>query len=422
MWWSGDVRDYWLMLTILEMVIIFINLYCVFVVLLFYRYISGEITHYDEKENYRPRMYDEFKKNNYHVNNYLPELEHPVKSGYRKNEPLRRDQYNRLKDYTMIQQQSVPATSTHVRTTTFADDLVSTWVKEQQSIKDLPDHANSEPIIERKPTDIYSLKHSYSVPSINAKTSGARCCHRHRRKHCHHHLHHRHHHHHHHKHRSGSRRHDYSDQNDYGLRRSSSRHRYRFPSVTSSSGSVSTDYSDYSHLIRRRSRSLENGNAAIDDLRIAEGHHRSRRTRFENYPDDSKRFRDRRHESRKSRRNQYDVKKATSGNTSPTVAVQTDSILSHWPLDPQKGLTLPQQIIIPPSRGNIGPDGRSQPQTYQISSEIRISYDQKGRPVPHKVSALSRAPNSEEEFLPTYSQSRIMLVFKSERDMQLGVM
>ncbi|KAL4003765.1 hypothetical protein ACH3XW_8955 [Acanthocheilonema viteae] len=399
MWWSGDVRDYWLVLTILEMVTIFINLYCVFVVLLFYRYISHEITHHNGKESYRPRIYDELKRDNYHVNNYLPELEHPVKSGYRKNESSRRDQYNRLKDYTMVQQQSVSATPTRVRKTTFADDLVSTWVKEQQSLKDLPDHANSEPITQQKPGDIYSLKHSYSVPSINARTSGARCCHRHRHKHCHHRHHHRHHHQH--KHRSSSR----DDQDDHGRRRSSSRHRYRFPSITSSSGSVSTDYSDDSYLIRRRSRSFKNGSAATDDLRIAEGH-RSRRTEFENHHENLKGFGDRRRGSRKSRLHQYDDKKTTSRNASPTVAVQTDSVLSHWPLDMQKGLTLPQQIIIPPSRGNIGPDGRPQPQTYQINSEIRISYDQKGRPIPHEVSALSRTPENGEQSSPTYSQSR----------------
>uniref|UniRef100_A0A1I7VU75 Uncharacterized protein n=1 Tax=Loa loa TaxID=7209 RepID=A0A1I7VU75_LOALO len=406
MWWSGDVRDYWLVLTILEMVTIFINVYCVFVVLLFYRYIGDQITHYNEKERtsyHRPRMYDEFKKDNYHnVNNYLPELEQPVKSGYRKNESSRRDPYNHLRDYTMVQQ-SVPTTPTQIRKTTFADDLVTTWVKEQQSIKDLPDHANSEPIKQQKPEDIYSLKHSYSVPSVNAKTSGARCCHRHRHKHCH--RHHQHHHHHH-KHRSGSRRHDHGDHSNHCRRRSCSRHRYHFPSLTGSSGSVSTDYSDNSYLIRRRSRSLENGSTETDDLKISEGH-KSRRARFENH-DDLQRFKDYQRESRKSKHSRYTDKK-TSNNASPTVAVQTDSASAHWPLDPHKGLTLPQQIIIPPSRGNIGPDGCPQPQTYQINSEIRISYDQNGRPIPHEVSILSRKTENTEQSVPTYSQPRVSL-------------
>lgn len=97
------------------------------------------------------------------------------------------------------------------------------------------------------------------------------------------------------------------------------------------------------------------------------------------------------------------ILRVNSGDASPTVAMQ----ISNWPLDAQKGLTLPQQIIIPPSHGNIGPDGRPQPQTYQISSEIRISYDQKDRPVSHEVSALSKAAENKEQSPPTYLQPRV---------------
>ncbi|KAM3722542.1 Inner membrane protein ALBINO3, chloroplastic [Dirofilaria immitis] len=385
MWWSGDVRDYWLVLTILEMITVLINIYCVVVVSLFCHRISDEKIHCNAKKRmpyYRPRrMYDEFRNDNY-INNHLPELDQPVKSGYRKNESSRHDQYNRLQDYTMIQQ-SAPVTPTQIRKTTFADDLVSTWVKEQQSIKDLPDHANSEPITQQKPEDICSLKHSYSVPSIYAKTSGTRCCcHRHRHKrchHCHHHHHHHHrHHHHHHKQHSGARR---QDQGDHDRRRNSLRHRHRFPSLTYSSGSVSTDCSDDSCLLRHHSRSLENDSMEANDLKMLKGY-KSRRSKIEDDHDDSQRFRDRRRDSRKSKRNQYDVKQTvlrdTSDNASPTVAVQTDSVpTTHWPLDPQKGLSLPHQIIIPPSRGIIGPDGRPQPQTfpsYRKSPRMRHNF------------------------------------------------
>lgn len=65
---------------------------------------------------------------------FFTELDHPIKSGYRKNESTRRDQYNRLQDYTVVQQRSSPATPARIRKTTFGDDLVSTWVKEQQTI------------------------------------------------------------------------------------------------------------------------------------------------------------------------------------------------------------------------------------------------------------------------------------------------
>lgn len=69
-----------------------------------------------------------------------------------------------------------------------------------------------------------------------------------------------------------------------------------------------TIFSDDSYLVRRRSRSVENDSTATDDLKIAEGH-RSRRTRFENYYDNSQQFRDHRRGSRKLKRNQYDDKK-----------------------------------------------------------------------------------------------------------------
>lgn len=69
-----------------------------------------------------------------------------------------------------------------------------------------------------------------------------------------------------------------------------------------------TIFLDDSYPIRRRSRSLENGSPATDEFRIAEGH-RSQRTSFENYYNDSQGFRDRRRGSRKSRRSQYDDKK-----------------------------------------------------------------------------------------------------------------
>ncbi|VDK47688.1 unnamed protein product [Gongylonema pulchrum] len=122
---------------------------------------------------------------------------------------------------------------------------------------------------------------------------------------------------------------------------------------------------------------------------------RHRRDHGLNGRDRSSRSRDRRRGSRKIKREQRDAKDAIAraldrGNSSPTVAVQTDPISSRWPLDSREGLTFPQQIIIPPSRGSTGPDGRPQPQTYQINSEIRISYDQYGRPVVTDNAALPR--------------------------------
>lgn len=98
-------------------------------------------------------------------------------------------------------------------------------------------------------------------------------------------------------------------------------------------------------------------------------------------------------------------KTAVPESTSPTVAIQTDPASARWGLDPQQGFTFPQQIIIPPSRGSTGPDGRPQPQTYRINSEIRISYDQHGKPVPHEVAALPREqPPQSTEQMPSMRQ------------------
>ncbi|VDM94070.1 unnamed protein product, partial [Onchocerca ochengi] len=185
------------------------------------------------------------------------------------------------------------------------------------------------------------------------------------------------------------------------------------------------------YLIRHRSRSLDSNSKAADDLKIFiaaddlkifEGR-RSRRSRIENDYADPQRFENRRRGSRKSKRNQHDIKETvlndTIENVSPTVAVQTDSPSTHWPLDPQKGLTVPQQIIIPPSRGTTGPDGRPQPQTYQISSEIRISYDQNGRPISHKVSSPPRKPDNAEQLPPTRSQPRNDVIHRDVRDARM---
>lgn len=81
---------------------------------------------------------------------------------------------------------------------------------------------------------------------------------------------------------------------------------------------------------------------------------------------------------------------------SPTIAIQTED--SRWSLDPQQGFAFPQQIIIPPANNILGPDGKLQPQTYQINSEIRISYDQDGRPTVQNAAVQGQ---------PRYSQASV---------------
>uniref|UniRef100_A0A183C8W8 Uncharacterized protein n=1 Tax=Globodera pallida TaxID=36090 RepID=A0A183C8W8_GLOPA len=57
MWWAGDVRDYWLMLTIVEMFGVFLNTYCFLVIIMFHRRMLVELEYYA-----RRRKYDRFNQ------------------------------------------------------------------------------------------------------------------------------------------------------------------------------------------------------------------------------------------------------------------------------------------------------------------------------------------------------------------------
>ncbi|VDM69944.1 unnamed protein product [Strongylus vulgaris] len=55
MWWAGDVRDYWMALTILEIIAVFINVYCVVVVYMFLKRLTATTDQYEGKD---PRSMD----------------------------------------------------------------------------------------------------------------------------------------------------------------------------------------------------------------------------------------------------------------------------------------------------------------------------------------------------------------------------
>uniref|UniRef100_A0A914KT98 Uncharacterized protein n=1 Tax=Meloidogyne incognita TaxID=6306 RepID=A0A914KT98_MELIC len=52
MWWAGDVRDYWLMLTIIEMFGVFLNIYCFVVVVAFHQRMQAELEYYARRRKY----------------------------------------------------------------------------------------------------------------------------------------------------------------------------------------------------------------------------------------------------------------------------------------------------------------------------------------------------------------------------------
>ncbi|CAK5049182.1 unnamed protein product [Meloidogyne enterolobii] len=53
MWWAGDVRDYWLMLTIIEMFGVFLNIYCFVVVVAFHQRMQAELEYYARRRKYQ---------------------------------------------------------------------------------------------------------------------------------------------------------------------------------------------------------------------------------------------------------------------------------------------------------------------------------------------------------------------------------
>jgi hypothetical protein len=59
MWWSGDVRDYWLVLTILQIFAVFLNCYCFVVIAVFYKRMQTELKYYEGK---RAMEYDRFSQ------------------------------------------------------------------------------------------------------------------------------------------------------------------------------------------------------------------------------------------------------------------------------------------------------------------------------------------------------------------------
>uniref|UniRef100_A0A914Z082 Uncharacterized protein n=1 Tax=Panagrolaimus superbus TaxID=310955 RepID=A0A914Z082_9BILA len=62
MWWAGDVRDYWLVLTILEIFGVFINVYLTLVVCVFYSRMNRVLEHYEGKRK-TTKNYNRFSPN-----------------------------------------------------------------------------------------------------------------------------------------------------------------------------------------------------------------------------------------------------------------------------------------------------------------------------------------------------------------------
>uniref|UniRef100_A0A915AKR8 Uncharacterized protein n=1 Tax=Parascaris univalens TaxID=6257 RepID=A0A915AKR8_PARUN len=405
MWWTGDVRSYWLILTILELIGVLINLYCLTAVLIFYRQLVADRNYYERKQrvdryDQYPEMYDKYRKDNYYsTNEQANDLDYSVPPAYHRGgqtPPVAREEYRRLSDYNQEPPPAIRPKSPYRDQVNYPeDDMVSNWVKDQQTIGLIPDHANSEPTTPVREPFGEPIQHSFSVPSMYAETSGATSCH-------HHHCHKRHH-----RHRSSSRhRHDDSSHN---YRRVSSRrhskHRHRSSSAGSrsrrsySSDSYSTEFTEEPRHHRRRSRSCER--YSDESTPISDDSREQRRQRRR---EDRGRERDRERPRGPRQVKRVDKEREAKSVTAPIFATErlTPTLNGQWPAaGTEGGITIPQHIIIPPSSGTIGPDGRIQPQTYQINSEIRISYDQYGRPLPSQAVTPSTPPQPQIQTSPS---------------------
>ncbi|KHN73670.1 hypothetical protein Tcan_13088 [Toxocara canis] len=392
MWWTGDVRSYWLILTILEIIVVLINLYCLTAVLIFYRQILADRDYYEANQrldNYDqyPRMYDEYRKDNYYSNGeHAPDLNYSLPPGYQKSgQPSspHRDEYRRLSDYNEEPPPAIRPKSQYPDQKEYhEDDMVSNWVKDQQTLGLIPDHANSEPTS--------PVREPFREPlQVILKTS-------------------------------------------------TQGRRSRLPArlITAALETKTSFVVTWIALTKAiREGFLLLGHPQDIDTRTTieitgETHHGG--TRNENIV---RRHLDRTHEDRtvrtliprssrrnhfvigivveavsgtatkahqlvKIRTNEEDVEGERNGNgiriesalgdhaNAGAPAIQPEqpptTLNGQWqgPLSgTQGGITIPQHIIIPPSSGAVGKDGRIQPQTYQINSEIRILYDQYGRPL-----------------------------------------
>ncbi|EYC17024.1 hypothetical protein Y032_0032g2624 [Ancylostoma ceylanicum] len=405
MWWAGDVRDYWMALTILEIIAVFINVYCVVVVYMFMKRLTATTDEYEGKDprvrykinrnGYTRKNLDDFSSDIHRstpemiMKNSFPHYTTPMRQSFPPYSPsgmpqsllpMPPSQYPPVPPYPIDDQERLRYEREPKARFVEKEDPVAHWVKDQQRIALLSERgeAISEPVSpSREARANVPLQHSRSVPSLYDGTlvSHRSCRHG--------------------KHRSSSRR------------RSRSRHHQN--------STESESPEDFSHDRRRRRRSKTRYSESeitetTDHERVyrEDRERRSRRSHpHDHYQDrDDKRRRKgrsgeehgrRRHDrdsecSERHRRREVsdaDVDRALirhrerreeqrPGEIPGMERPEKDSSFDMpgegvFPLS--GGISIPQHIVIPPSSGERGPDGLPLPQKFQINSEITINYD-----------------------------------------------
>ncbi|PIC42679.1 hypothetical protein B9Z55_009679 [Caenorhabditis nigoni] len=420
MWWCGDVRDYWLAITIIEIIVVFINIYCVVVVMVYYRRINATTDEYEGKDRRGVRY--NINRNGNSRRDLLQSYDDGVhRSPPMKYKPIVPQPYPVYPSYSRagVPQTPIPLPPTQINTPypidpqeiqfqlepkvknirVIDDDPVGSWVRDQQSIAMLSERgheARSEPITVSKQVQPTTLQHSRSVPSLHGGTlvSHRDCDHRDD------------------KHRSSSRRrksrsrHEYddysseSDPSDFTRQhrhRSSSKRRHRSrsrfdESVTNYDSELDRDRE------RRRSKRHRHGGSQRSSSRKQRddrGRDRDRERDREREKERERRDREREREERERDNRENERRRRDREDRESEVPRRREGDRRSRHQDSQEnsggsqemsfplsgGITIPQHIVIPPSSGERGPDGNPVPQKYQINSEITINYDHNGRPV-----------------------------------------
>ncbi|KAK6025621.1 hypothetical protein OSTOST_08474 [Ostertagia ostertagi] len=321
MWWAGDVRDYWMALTILEIIGVFINVYCVVVVYMFMQRLAATT---DEYEGKKPQVRYKVNRNGYTrkplddyrtmYQNYppyspsgMPQTPLPMPSSpYPPVPPYPVDDH----EVSAFQSVFAPAKFHNSRLQYFISTLQPNFTLFGAHLSDdqeaVMPTTPPNPSLQNQPMVIKGddgVEHDAPSPSSPRQpTAGIEP----KKSHSDHHN---------------------RDRDDRRRRK---------------------ERNGDDHRKRRHERDEYERNGR-DDIVERTGERRSRR-----------------HEHRNGEASRLErPEKETSFDT-----VQTDAT---FPLS--GGISIPQHIVIPPSMGERGPDGNPLPQKFQINSEITINYD-----------------------------------------------
>uniref|UniRef100_A0A0N4ZNZ3 MARVEL domain-containing protein n=1 Tax=Parastrongyloides trichosuri TaxID=131310 RepID=A0A0N4ZNZ3_PARTI len=379
-WWAGDVREYWVVLTIIEIFGVVINLYCFVVIIAFYHRIGKERKVYEKrmlpiendafcypavKNEYKvppkkhpydidaiePEIYNEGKKKQYY---YDDSYKNPTKMGdvyedsviydQGNNKVLYKNKYRTNKDLEKSRLLEWVKSTTDLTSITINNKMpkgqhqndhgydferrpsrLSHYPQQYKNFEeyndDLPASAEAS-TMKSLHDDDYNHRH---------KCKKHECC---RKKHKHR------------RHKKCRRKHRYSCEiNDC----------HRFPDDESESHSPSFQ-TELTSVHGYKERKIDEDDHCHHSRRSRSNHKPTHRscTKYRSLP-------------RKCQSDEEDSK--SNNNNYPTLSLA----------DLEKGFTIPQRIIIPPNPPP-GPDGKVIPQTYHINSEITISYDEYGKP------------------------------------------